>query len=156
MKDPAVLSRFFARFFDFKTCFQVGARGGYHKNIIFQFSSEGKGFKKWEPLVIYLYNRSDITSKKQMLSQRSTQHWSLTHQTGYPPKTGDGSERTKCRKFGDFRRLPWIQQIFIFWHLVICECWFGDLWEKWWFVNVENIVAKRTSMLPHGPTNSHF
>ncbi len=70
MKDPAVLPRFFARFFDFKTCFQVGARGGYHKNIIFQFSSEGRGFRKWEPLVIYLYNRSDNREKTDAVSKK--------------------------------------------------------------------------------------
>jgi hypothetical protein len=70
MKDPAVLSRFFSRFFDFKTCFQVGARGGYHKHIIFQFTSEGRGFKKWEPLVIYLYNRSDNQQKTDAVSKK--------------------------------------------------------------------------------------
>jgi hypothetical protein len=46
MKDPAVLSRFFARFFDFKTCFQVGARGGYQKNYYFPLQFRGQGFQK--------------------------------------------------------------------------------------------------------------
>ncbi len=105
MKEPAVLSRFFARFFDHKTCFRVGSRGEYHKNIVFQFGSEARVFRKWEPPVIYIYD---------WLSQRSTQHWSLTHQIGYPPDTGDGSERTKCRKVWRFWKAPRIQHFFIF------------------------------------------
>jgi hypothetical protein len=81
MKEQAVLSRFFARFFDFQTCFRVGSRGGYYKNIIFQFSSEGKGFRKWNRR-LYTFITGLITSKERMLSQRT---WSLTHQTGYRP-----------------------------------------------------------------------
>ncbi len=124
--------------------------------ILFSSSLPRAGVSKNGNRWLYTYITGLITSKKRMLSQRSTQHWSLTHQTGYPPNTGDGSERTKCRKFGDFGRLPEFNKFSYFdiwWFvnvdLVICE-------KIWWFVNVENIGAKRTSMLPHGPTNSHF
>jgi hypothetical protein len=38
----------------------------------------------------------------------------------------------------------------------IFDIWINLAEKKRLFVNVENVGAKRTSMLPHGPTNSHL
>lgn len=130
--------------------FPGGFQGRVPQKYYFPVQFQGQGFQIWEPPVIYIYG---------WLSQRSTQHWSLTHQIGYPPNTGVGSERTKCRKVWRFWKAPWIQHFFIFWIQQFFIFWiqqFVIFWKNWRFVNVENVGAKRTSMLPHGPTNSHL
>ncbi len=72
MKEPAVVSRFFAGFLDFKTCFRVGTTA-----ILFSSSVPRAGVSENGNRWLYTYIPGLITGKEPMLSQRSTQHGSL-------------------------------------------------------------------------------
>jgi hypothetical protein len=60
--------------------------GGYHSNIIFQFGSEGRGFRKWEPLVIYLYTWSDNRKRTDAVSKKHPTRVSKPTRPGTHPK----------------------------------------------------------------------